>query len=157
MLVVAEQDLAVLDERKCITQAPSAGALVAPAARRLVVDGAVGVEVAHGDRERAVAVGGEFGGEPLQAGAAGGDEGVAQGEVFDGVAGQGLLAGGEEVRPGRGGGGGGAADELGVGVQVAYGRVVLGECDAECRHGPIVPRGRARRHLTMRMTLRISP
>jgi hypothetical protein len=136
MLVVAEQDLAVLDQRQGVADAVTSGG-----AHR-----SVGVEVADSDGQVPVAVRGEFGGERDEALAAGFHERVAQGEVLDGIAREGLLAGGEQVGPGCGGGSGGGPDESGIVVEVAYNRVVLGECDTERRHAPIVPRPEARRH-----------
>ncbi len=100
------------------------------------------VEVAHHHRQVAQPVGGQVGGERLQGVPAGVDEGGAQSEVLDRVAGEHHLGEGGQVRAGVGGRASPPPDQRGVAGQVADGRVHLGQGQAQLSHAA-EPRRRA--------------
>jgi len=106
-----------------------------------------GAQVAEDHREVAVAVRVDRRCQGAEFRSNGALEGATQGEVLDGVPGEGHLGERHEVRAGLGGPGAGRADEGGVPGEVAHAGVHLGQGQSQRRHGASLfaaPGGRRR-------------
>ena len=92
------------------------------------------VQVSDDGGQRRAAVPGQLGGECLQDADRSGGEGLAQGEVLHRVAGQRHLAEHHQMGAGFGGLPAAGGDDRGITLDVAHGRVHLGQSQTKRRH-----------------------